>query len=158
VRDADLVVLAVPAATAVPVVRELGAELDGKVVVDVTNRVDLANPAAVLDGSSNSEAIQAAVPGARVVKAFNTAFASRQADPRAEGVQLDGFVAGDDEAAKAQAMELAASIGFRPVDAGGLAMARVLEGMALLLIGLQVRYEAPWQAGWKVVGPLGRVA
>jgi len=53
-----------------------------------------------------------------VVKAFNTALAARQADPVVDGVQLDGFVAGDDQAAKRQVLELVGSIGFRPIDAG----------------------------------------
>ena len=43
---------------------------------------------------------------ADVVKAFNTLFASNQSDPIAEGVQLDGYVAGDDAAAKATVLEL----------------------------------------------------
>ncbi len=44
-------------------------------------------------------------------------------------------------------------IGFRPVDAGALVMARVLEGMAFLNITLQIRNGWPRQNGWKLVGP-----
>jgi predicted dinucleotide-binding enzyme len=86
------------------------------------------------------------------VKAFNTAFASRQADPKVDGTVIDAYVAGDDEQAKRQVLELAKSIGFRPIDAGPLVMARVLEGMALLNIMLQIRNKWPWQQGWKLVG------
>ena len=88
-----------------------------------------------------------------MVKAFNTAFASRQADPVVEGVALDAFIAGDDDQAKQAVAELAASIGFRPIDAGPLVMARALEAMALLNIMLQIRNNWPWQAGFKLVGP-----
>ncbi len=111
------------------------------------------DPAKTLDGSSMAEQIQKRVPKAHVVKAFNYAFASRMADPKVNGLRLDGFVAGDDEAAKKEALEFVESIGFRPIDAGPLAMARALESMAVLNIMLQVRNNWPWHNGWKLVGP-----
>lgn len=114
-----------------------------------------ADPGSVLDGTSASEQIQALASSARVVKAFNTVFASRMAEPSEDDVQLDAYVAGDDEEAKRSVLELAGSIGFRPIDAGPLSMARVLEGMALLNITLQIRNGWPWQSGFKLVGPTG---
>ena len=89
----------------------------------------------------------------QVVKAFNYAFAARMAEPTVDGVRLDGFVAGDDQAAKDKVLEFVESIGFRPIDVGPLVMARVLEGMALLNVSLQIRHGWPWQNGWKLVGP-----
>jgi predicted dinucleotide-binding enzyme len=120
----------------------------GKVLIDATNRVDPADPGSVLDGTSAAEQIQARVPATRVVKAFNTAFASRQADPVVDGVALDGYLAGDDDQAKQTVAELVGSVGFRPVDVGPLVMARALEGLALLNIMLQIRHDWPWQAGF----------
>ena len=90
-----------------------------------------------------------------MVKAFNTALASRQADPVVDGLRLDGYVAGDDAEAKAAVLQLVESIGFVPIDAGPLAMARALEGMAMLNITLNIRNGWPWQDGWKLVGPTG---
>jgi predicted dinucleotide-binding enzyme len=148
-----LVVLAVHQPAVDGVLAELGDALAGKVVVDVTNRVDPANPGSTMDGTSAAEQIQARAPGARVVKAFNTAFASRQADPVVDGIALDAFIAGDDDQAKQAVAELAGAIGFRPIDAGPLVMARALEAMALLNITLQLRHNWPWQAGFKLVGP-----
>jgi predicted dinucleotide-binding enzyme len=153
VQNAEVVVLAVHTPALDGVLGELGDALDGKVVIDVTNRLNPDDPGAVLDGSSNAEQIQARVPGARVVKAFNTALAARQADPVVDGVPLDGLVAGDDTAAKGQVLELVDSMGFRPIDAGPLSMARALEAMAVLNIMLQMWNGWPWQAGWKLVGP-----
>ncbi len=153
VKDAELVVLAVPADKVDEVVGALSNDLDGKVIVDVTNRVDLQDPGRVLDGTSTAERIQKRLPKAHVVKAFNYAFASRQADPKVNGTRLDGFVAGDNEEAKRKTLDFVKSVGFRPVDAGPLAMARALESMALLIIMLQIKHKWPWQNGWKLAGP-----
>lgn len=150
---AEVVVLAVPYPAVDAVLAEAGNALDGKVVIDATNRVDPSDPGSVLDGTSAAERIQARAPGAKVVKAFNTALASRQADPVVDGVALDGYLAGDDDQAKGTVAELVDSIGFRPIDVGPLVMARALEALALLNIMLQIRNNWPWQAGFKLVGP-----
>lgn len=153
VEGADLVILAVPTDKVDEVVGALTPDLEGKVVVDVSNRVDVQDPGRTLDGTSIAERLQKQVPKAHVVKAFNYAFAARLADPKVNGYRLDAFVAGDDEAAKKEVLEFADSIGFRPIDAGPLAMARALEGMAALNITLQIRNNWPWQNGWKLAGP-----
>lgn len=153
VKDADLVVVAVPYDKLGEVFRGLGTSVDGKVVIDATNHINVQNPGEVLSGLSNAEEIQKRHPEVRVVKAFNYSFGSRMADPTVDGVRLDGFVAGDDQEAKDKALEFVESIGYRPIDAGPLVMARVLEGMGLLIVALQIRNEWPWQNGWKLVGP-----
>jgi NADPH-dependent F420 reductase len=156
VEAGDVVILAVPTAAIASVADELGAALEGKIVVDVTNRP---TPDPTRAGTTSiAEETAALVPGARVVKAFNTAFASRQADPIVDGTPLDGFVAGDDPEAKATVLELARSIGFRPIDAGPLAFARTLEGMAWLNISLNMTNGWSWQDGWKLVGPTAPTA
>jgi 8-hydroxy-5-deazaflavin:NADPH oxidoreductase len=154
VEDDDVVILAVPTPNLDDVLGELDGALDGKVVVDVTNRMNPDDLGSTLDGTSNAERIQERAPGARVVKAFNTAFASRQADPVVEGTPADGFLAGDDAEAKQQVSELIRSIGFRPIDAGPLVMARALEGTGTLLISLNMQNDWSWQNAWKIVGPL----
>ena len=153
VKDADLVIIAVPYDKLGEAFRGLGSSVDGKVLIDATNHVNTQNPGEVLGTTSNAEEMQKRHPSVRVVKAFNYAFHTRMAAPTVDGVRLDGFVAGDDRAAKDRAMEFAESIGFRPIDAGPLVMARVLEGMAMLIISLQIKHKWPWQNGWKLVGP-----
>ena len=151
VADAEIVILAVPFGAISGIVAEIGSDLDGKIVVDVTNRFapdQLGSP-------SNAELIQEMAPKARVVKAFNTVFASNQAVAQVEGVQLDGFVACDDQAAKEQMLEFVSSLNYRPIDAGPLAMARALEGMGTLNIYLNMTNQWSWQSGWKLVGPTG---
>jgi len=153
VQGADVIIVAVPYDKLGEVFRGLGSSVDDKVVIDATNHVNAQNPKEVLGAASNAEEIQKRHPKVRVVKAFNYAFASCMADPTVDGVRLDGFVASDDQAAKDKALELVESIGFRPIDAGPLVMARALEAMALLNVTLQIRNNWPWQNGWKLVGP-----
>jgi predicted dinucleotide-binding enzyme len=149
VSDADLVVLAVPATALDSVASELADDLAGKVVVDVSNRPtpDPAGP-----GTSIAEELQDRLPESRVVKAFNTLFASRQADPIVAGVSADGFVAADDPTAKKTVLETLDGLGFRPVDAGPLAAARTLEGMAWLNINRNLS-GGTWQDAYVLVGP-----
>src|SRR6266550_7714142 len=149
VSNADVVVLAVPPTAFDEIATEIGDALAGKVVVDVSNR-----PTPSPDGSATSiaEELQGKLPRASVVKAFNTSFASRQAEPKVNGVSADGFVAGDDASAKKTVLDVVESIGFRPVDAGSLAAARTLEGMAWLIITRAIS-NGTWQDAWVLVGP-----
>ncbi len=152
-QAADVVILAVSFGAIEGLAAELGSALEGKTLVDVTNvpSPDPSNPSP--DATSAAERIQALLPGAHVVKAFNTAFAVRQADPVVDGIQLDGFVAGDDGGPKTTVLELVESVGFRPIDVGPLPMARTLEALGWLNIQLQIRHGWPWQGGWKFAGP-----
>jgi predicted dinucleotide-binding enzyme len=149
VNAADLVILAVPATALGAVAKEIGDSAAGKVIVDVSNRPtpDPAGPA-----TSLAEELQAQLPGSSVVKAFNTAFASLQANPSVSGIAADGYVAGDDAAAKQTVLDVVESIGFRPVDAGSLAAARTLEGMAWLNISRALA-SGSWGDAWVLVGP-----
>ena len=152
VEGSDVVIFAVPGASFDDLVTELGQDLAGKVVVDVSNRP---TPDASGAGTSAAEELQAQLPDASVVKAFNTAFATRQADPTVDGVSADGFVAADDDTAKETVLRIVESIGFRPVDAGSLAVARTLEGMAWLNISRNMQ-GGTWQDAWVLLGPDSR--
>ena len=134
----DIVVLAVPYASAAAVVSKYGDALDGKVIVDITNPIAPDSKGFVTpDGSSGAQEIAKAAPaGTYVVKAFNTLFANVLAAGSAEGRPLDVFIAGDDAQAKARVSAFIESLGLRPMDAGQLPMARALENVALLQLGL----------------------
>jgi 8-hydroxy-5-deazaflavin:NADPH oxidoreductase len=157
IETSDIVVLAVPYPAVEALIGDIGDDLAGRILVDATNRVDPDDLAASLDGTSAAEQISDRLPETRVVKAFNTVFASNQTSPVVDGVQLDGFVAGDDADAKGQVLRLLESMGLKPVDTGPLPMARVLEAMGLLNIVLNMREGWSWQTGWKLVGPTGEV-
>ncbi|MFL5674920.1 MAG: NADPH-dependent F420 reductase [Chloroflexota bacterium] len=152
-RGAALTVLAVPFASVPDIAAEIGDAVAGKVVIDATNRMSFGAAGPEIDtATSNAEEIASLLPEARIVKAFNTLFASNQSDPVADGVQLDGYVAGDDATARATVLELVESIGLRPVDVGVLARARQLEGLAFLNIAINVSNGGSWTSGWKLVG------
>lgn len=153
VQGAELVVLAVPHSAVAGVAAELSGALAGKVLVDATNPLNDTFSDLVTSGVSAAEQLQTRLPAAHVVKAFNTIFAGRHANPVEGGAPLDAFIAGDDSAAKDLVGELASSLGYRVVDAGGLRMARSLEEMAFLNITLNARGGWSWQSGWKLVGP-----
>lgn len=150
---ADVVVLAVPFGAAEEVARVIRPVMNGKVLVDVTNpaKADWSGP--LFDGAtSGAERLAEWLPEARVVKALNTVLAGNLTDPAAHGTPLDGYVAADDADARAQVLDLVASIGLNPIDAGPLRAARQLEALAWLNISLNAANGWPWQSGWKLVG------
>jgi NADPH-dependent F420 reductase len=152
-QDADMVVLAVPSKAVASVLDDIAELVGGTIVVDPTNPTGEDRDVILRASASLAEAVVLLAPGARVVKAFNTVFASRLNDPVIDGVPLDGFYAGGDVVAKQAVADLLAMMGFRPIDTGELLTARVLELMAFLNITLNARNGWPWQSGWKLLGP-----
>lgn len=136
--SADVVVLATAYGDAVAALRSVG-NLQGKVVIDISNPLTADYMGLTLGHSTSAgEEIAKAVPGAEVVKAFNTVFATVLADGAdfGAGRRVSVFVASDSANAKQTAIKLAESMGFETVDAGGLKNARYLEPLAGLNIYL----------------------
>jgi predicted dinucleotide-binding enzyme len=120
----DLLVLAIP----LHAVASLPAELfAGKVVIDANNYYAGRDGIDRLDRKelTSSAWVAETLPGARVVKAFNTMYfetlgsEGKPGAPRDERLAI--FLAGDDEEAKRQVAQLIEEIGFAPVDTGSLA-------------------------------------
>jgi len=153
VRDADVVVLAVPGSAVADVVGELTETLAGKVVINAANALTPDYSDLFTGNTSLAESVQKQVPQARVVSALGTVFASRYADPIEGGQPVQAFMAGDDADAKATVGQLVESLGFRPVDAGSLRFARSLEEMAFLNISLNATNGWTWQSAFALVGP-----
>jgi len=138
---ADLVVLALPFSAAREVLPGLSGLLAGKLVVDATNPVNPDwSPMLLGQESSAGEEVARALPGAQVVKAFNTVFADAMREDRLvrEGARVTCFVASDHADARARVAEVARSAGFAPLEVGPLAMSRHLEAMAHLNIQIAV--------------------
>lgn len=133
---ADAVILATGYADAAVALQAVG-DLQGKVVIDITNPLTADYMGLTIGhGTSAAEEIARSVPGAEVVKAFNTVFAQVLAEGAdfGNGRQVEVFVASDSERAKQTATAIAESIGFQVTDAGGLKNARYLEPLAGLNI------------------------
>ena len=104
--------------------------LAGRVVIDVMNRLG-GDPA-----RSTSQDLADLLPGARIVKAFNTIGFENLTTARERVVPAAMFVAGDDPGAKRVVLELATELGFRAEDAGSLANAKPLEEMVKVWLAL----------------------
>ncbi|MEM1118056.1 MAG: NADPH-dependent F420 reductase [Bacteroidota bacterium] len=132
VAGADVVVLATPWEATEAVVRAL--DLAGTTVLDTTNPIAWPHLRHSAD-PSGGELVQSWAPDAHVVKAFCTVGADVMADTDFPGgARPVLFVAGNAEAAKQTALDLAEAIGFEGIDAGGIERSRELEGLAILWI------------------------
>jgi predicted dinucleotide-binding enzyme len=135
IDGADIVVLALPYDAAIEAARTL--DLNGKVVLDMTNPITADFSGLKLGHTTSAaEELQQAAPGARVVKAFNTIFASLFDAPRAATAQVPVFVAGNDEAAVSAVAGLVQSAGFAVERTGALDAARLIEPVGMLNIRL----------------------
>jgi predicted dinucleotide-binding enzyme len=139
---AEVLLLAVHWNRVDDVLEQLG-DVSGRVIITCSLPMNDDNTALVVARtSSGAEEIQEKVPGARVVSAFGTVpsevlFAVFEA--REGGNRPSMLYCGDDEEAKAVAAELIGDVGFEPVDAGPLEMARHAEAFTLLIA--QLAYE-----------------
>lgn len=121
-RFGEVVLLAVPWRS--PEALPAPETVRGKIVIDAMNPYGSAGKVADLGDSSSSEETAKRLPGARLVKAFNTIYyqhlATQGRPDLPEAEQRAIFVAGDDAEAKAVVSRLIRDIGFAPVDTGGL--------------------------------------
>jgi NADPH-dependent F420 reductase len=149
----EVVILALYYPSTLEAARELGGELEGKLVVDIANPVNQSfDGLATESGTSAAEELARAVPaGARVVKAFNTTFAGTLVEGQVAGQPLDLFIAGDEEGAKEIVAQLARDGGLRALDVGPLERARYLEGFGFLHMMVQQRLGAGFASAVKII-------
>ncbi|MCA9647251.1 MAG: NAD(P)-binding domain-containing protein [Polyangiaceae bacterium] len=154
---ADVVVLTIPWAAASQVVPALG-DLQGKVLIDVTNPI---GPGFVLthghDGSG-AEQVAALATNARVVKAFNSTGLENMANPQYGPHRIFMPVAGDDGDAVSKVVQLAEQIGFDAYGFDSLRRARETEPLAMLWIKLALAWGNGRNIGFAVSRRLERDA
>ena len=149
----DIVVPAVPYPALAEIVTTYGPQLAGKVVVDLSNPVDFDtfDGLVVPADSSAAQELQASLPSARVVKAFNTNFAATLASGQVGDAETTVVIAGDDEPAKALVRSVIEAGGLTVADAGSLRRARELEAVGFLQMVLAVREQVNWTGGFAVI-------
>lgn len=128
VAFADVVMLSVPWSVIDDAIERAGP-LDGKVVIDTTNQFGRGGVQKLPEGVTAAEFNQRRMPGAKLVKAYNTLTAGFQAEAagRTGPDRVAMFMCGDDAQAKSVVAELIEDSGFTPVDVGGLADATPME-------------------------------
>ena len=148
---AELVLNCTAGAVSLQALEGAGEEaLRDKVLVDVSNPLDFSRgmppTLTVCNDDSVAEQIQRRFPDTRVVKTLNTVNAGVMVDPASIPGEHDVFVCGDDEAAKAQVVELLESFGWpreRIVDLGGIDGARAVEMYLPLWVRLFGAFGTP---------------
>jgi predicted dinucleotide-binding enzyme len=132
VAGAEVVVFALRPEAIAETVAEIGGpvSLIGHVVIDSMNRFG-GNPT-----RSTAHDLTDLLPGARIVKAFNTIGFENLTTARERAVPAAMFICGEDPEAKAVVASLASELGFEPEDVGGLAHAKPLEEMVKVWLAL----------------------
>jgi len=150
--EADIIVMAVPYAAEKEIATRIKEVANQKVVISIANPLnEQYNGLVTPPDTSAAEELQKLMPNSKVVKAFNTVFATVFTTPNIDGKQVDVLIAGNDGSAMVTVSELVQTAGFNPVVTGELLVSRTLENMALLLIQLTLKNNYNWQAGWKVL-------
>jgi predicted dinucleotide-binding enzyme len=134
----EVVVLAVNGAKSVEAIELAGvANCKGKVVIDATNPLDMSAGLPKLIGGlgdSGGELNQRALPGAFVVKAFNTVGHPLFYKPKFAGGPPDMFLCGDDQSAKEKVAGICKTFGWKAFDVGGIAVSHYLEATCMVWI------------------------
>ncbi len=149
----DVVILAVPYHAVSEIIATYGEQLVGKVVVDISNPLNFEtfDSLVVPVGSSATAEIAAKLPQSKVLKAFNTNFASTLATKKVGADKTTVLIAGDDDAAKGVLAAAIEAGGVSAIDAGSLARAHELEAIGFLQLTLAVGEKLPWTGGFAVV-------
>lgn len=150
----EIVVLAVPYPAVDEVLSQREGQLDGRIVVDITNPLNFETFDSLVVPADSSAAQQIAdrLPGARVLKAFNTTFAATLAAGNVGALTTTVLIAGDDTAAREQLAAVVRAGGLDAVDAGALKRARELEALGFLQLTLAASEKITWTGGFGVVG------
>ncbi len=150
----EIVVLATLGSATLDVIAHVGAhEFAAKTVIDATNplRTGDGGPELYVGwNDSLGEQVQAAIPHAKVVKAFNTVGHAHMVDPAFPGGPPDMFICGNDETAKHAVTGILHDFGWGTIDLGGIERSRYLEPMCLVWVLYGMRGNG-WNHAFKML-------
>lgn len=146
----DTVILAVPYHAVAEITSAYAGQLEGKVVVDISNPLNFEtfDSLVVPVGSSAAAEIQTALPNSKVLKAFNTNFAATLSSGKVGDAVTAVLIAGDDTDAKASLAAVIAAGGLKAVDAGSIKRAHELEAIGFLQLTLAASDKISWSGGF----------
>jgi predicted dinucleotide-binding enzyme len=149
----DVVVLAVPYPALASIAAKYAGQLEGKIVVDITNPLNFEtfDSLVVPAGTSAAAELAKALPTSKVLKAFNTTFAATLAAKKLGSVDTTVLIAGDDADAKATLAGLVTAGGVNAIDAGSLKRANELEAMGFLQLTLAAGEKISWTGGFGII-------
>ena len=155
--QAAVVVLAVPFPAQVGILKSIRGSLEGSILIDTTVPLaatlggKLTRVLGVWQGSAAEQARELVPAATPVLAAFHNLSGLALQDLSAT-LDCDILICGDDDAAKQKLFFLVTLIaGLRPVDAGGLEMARIVEGLTALLISV-TRKNRVQHSGIRITG------
>ena len=126
----DVVLIAVPYAALPSIAKELGADLQGKVVIDPNNPIPNRDGDMAIAAREKGAAVSTAamLPGARTFRAFNAiGYATLAREAHRAAPKLAVPVAADDPAALKLGMRLVEDAGFEPVAIGNLEQSKIFD-------------------------------
>lgn len=141
VQEAEICVLTVVQSAHQQALENLISNLQGKILVDATSRVDYLDPRPPDAPSAAQQAQELLGPGVRVVAAFQNVPAKLLTKSVGQPLDADVLVCSDDLQAADQVIQLASAAGMRGYYAGMLANAIVVEGLTSILISLNKHYR-----------------
>jgi predicted dinucleotide-binding enzyme len=151
----DIVVLATLGTATEDVLRTVGpGPFKGKPVLDATNPLDSSQgmPPKLIGnvGDSGGERHQKLLPGAHVVKVFNTVGNASMFRPDFAGGPPDMFLCGNDDAAKKKVGAICKDFGWPVIDVGGIDAAHFLEAMCMVWV-LSAARSNSWNQAFKLL-------
>ncbi len=144
-RFGEVVVIAVPSNAVEEALAGLGEALNGKIVIDTTNR--FGSPVV-----NQTAAIAAVAPQAKIYRAFNSLGWENFAEPVINGEQADMFYCGPEGDSKGIVERLIADVGLRPVYVGGIETAPLVDNVGSLWVELVFRQHKPRHIAFRMIG------
>ncbi len=152
VQKSDIIIPAIWYQNQEQLANEIKEVSTDKIIVSIANPLNETYDGLLTEPTTSAaEELAALLPNAKIVKAFNTTFAADFQNQVLHNQTIDSFIAGDDKNAVKQVEELIKTSGFNPLVVGNLSKSRTLESMMVMLIGLSMKYDYNWLAGWKIL-------